>query len=249
MAKQPVDQKYYEILADPANIGLACEVYSRLATKRKSDAKHPDAVLAFLQRSENAELVSTICAQFPGVLIRLVRNALLTQMLQQCREKMENNAAWRIDPWSIGENSKERELYPGIELSPIAFDDRPHWSFYLELEGRTLPMKFCHGINFSEKGGQPKKLGPAIAQELEALKPRLQEHSLEVRLSLITSWFARSSKPYDQFTLGDKPQVVSEIQDGLLAAKVIVEFMTLFEQWWEDVTRLNVTLNKKMAKR
>jgi hypothetical protein len=248
MANRVVERGYYEILADPTNISLACEVFSRLSAKRKTGAKSQDAVLVFLHKSENAGLVSTICTQFPSVLIRLVRTVLLTQLVELCKAKLENNVEWQVAPYEIGEQFNAKELYPGIELSPTAFNSRQHWSFYLELEGQKLPMTFCHGITFYEKGGEPKKMSHAVAKELNAFRTRLQERSLDTRLSPSTYWFARSITPYAPHTLGDKPQVTSEIHEGVLATKIASEFITLFEEWSKDVSRLNAALTPPVGK-
>lgn len=248
MANRVVERGYYEILADPANISLACEVFSRLSAKRKTGAKSQDAVLSFLQKSENAEVVSTICTQFPSVLIRLVRTVLLPQLVDRCKAKLEDNVEWQVALYEIGEQFDAKELYPGIELSPKAFSSRQHWSFYLELEGQKLPMTFCHGIIFYEKGGEPKKMSRAVAKEVNAFRTRLKERSLDTRLSPSTSWFARSITPYAPHTLGDKPQAISEIHDGVLATKIATEFITLFEEWSEDVSHLNAALKAPVGK-
>ena len=198
-----------------------------------------------MEKPENAEIVGTICDQFPHVLVRLVRALLLKQVTKQCKDKLGTNREWRVDPYEVGEQSSKRENYPGIELSPTKLDGLPHWSFYLELEGVKLPMKFCHGLIFTEKGGQPKKMSKAVAKELGVMKTLLKGESLNIRCSPSSMWFANSLAPYAPYTLGDKPEVVSEIHDGMLASKITSEFMTLFENYWEDLSHLNAALNAR----
>ena len=157
MANRVVERGYYEILADPANISLACEVFSRLSAKRKTGAKSQDAVLSFLQKSENAEVVSTICTQFPSVLIRLVRTVLLPQLVDRCKAKLEDNVEWQVALYEIGEQFDAKELYPGIELSPKAFSSRQHWSFYLELRGAKAAYDVLPRDHFLRKRRRTKE--------------------------------------------------------------------------------------------
>jgi hypothetical protein len=242
MAKNSVKGEFYEILTDPKHVGLACEIYNKFGKAEAHSRSQEDPVLVFLQRSENEEIVSTIREQFPGALETLVRRSLMQQIHEACQAKLRESSSWHVEAFNVGPESLSNRDWPGISIEPNGLQDEPHWSFYLQLEGFKFPMKFSHGITYSEKNGRPGKMSKALRTAVRDIEAQLAERALNIRESPASSWLAQSMKPYEPYTIGNDATVVAGIHDGSLAANITVEYMTLFDEWSERMTKLNFIL-------
>ena len=257
--KKGVDEQFYALISDPENIGLACEVVSQAGSASKvQNVGSSNAISTFLQRPNNKELVSLIREQFAPVLVRLVKTVLLKQITKECKTMLSGNDGWEVLLHPSEEDDLRTDPWPGINITLKGLSDVPHWSFYLQLERalesttQKLPLRFCHGIIYSDDGPrrcEPVKKSMPLTDMLAKLRIRMKAYGLTVSPASHSAnwWFSSSKKAYDLYSLGDKPQVVSKIHSDVLAQEIGIEFKTLFDEYSDDLRELNAALRASMS--
>jgi hypothetical protein len=130
--------------------------------------------------------------------------------------------------------------WPAISIEPREVRGEC-WSFYLQINAsvRKLPFKFAHGIVCSQAGGQPQVMSKELQAALKGVKDQFLEMNFKVNTS---NWLAVNEKDYKEYALGDDPQVLTRLLNGILADDVAGLFIELFNKWADKIEHLNSQL-------
>jgi hypothetical protein len=241
MLKQRFDASPAAVLAKQENLVAACEIYNERSGIVKTSGDLNDPVVEFLAKPENADLVGTICKEFPNALRWLAKMVLFKGICDGCRKQLQSARKWKIVPDPEDDNSLMKERWPSIYIEPRSVAGE-QWSFCFSIDTGSVPFRLDHGIVYSENGGQPKSMGKELQSAVNQVENEFKKIGFNVKKWQDNGWFAQTDKPYKEYTLGANPSLLAGIFTRELADPITKEFVQLFLVWSQKIEHLNSLL-------
>jgi len=200
----------------------------------------PNHIVALLMQPENVGPSCEIYNAFRDVLEWTAKIRLFKEVFDQCRKRLKDYSNWEVELDADDDRELLEQEWLSIYVKPRPRPHRDYWHFELDMNATNLPFKLLHGVAYSSgKGSRPQSMSQKLCAEVKRIEGQFRAHKLK---GATGNWLSITYRPYERYTLGNDPRVMTRLCKGALANQITAEYVQFFKDWSGRVTDLNSLL-------